>query len=71
MNIHIKLLIKQTVNPQGGHTICMCNRCYFIVNVLDRLPHPLILGTIMSELKSFKIAQKTAFEAKGRQFKYR
>ena len=27
-----------------------------------------VLGTVNGEFKSFKIAQKTAFEAKGRQF---
>ena len=39
--------------------VCVCvTDCYFIVNALD-------IGTVNGELK---IAQKTAFEARGRRF---
>ena len=33
-----RLLISKGV-PQGTHTICECNGCYFTVNILD-LPSP-------------------------------
>ena len=43
-------------------SVCVAD-CYFIVNVLD-LPFASPIATATSN--SFKIAQKTAFEAKGR-----
>ena len=37
VSFHLMLKEKNFVKPQGAHTICRVNDCYFIVNVLDLL----------------------------------
>ena len=57
--------------PQGDNTICLCNRCNFMVNLLY-LPFASFVAEQWRQkkpnAKTLKIAQNTIFQAKGRQF---
>ena len=65
-----KNMLHGSVSPKGACTICLWNGCNFMVNVLYFVCF-IYSGISLirnSEPKSFKIAENTSSQAKGRQF---